>query len=183
MRKRGHATRAAEGAAPLQWGRNFIVAETRSRGCAEARPHSASMGPQLYRCGNKVGAAVPVDHGLASMGPQLYRCGNGLETPHTLNALQELQWGRNFIVAETCRRRAPSPGWWRASMGPQLYRCGNRACCVSFLFYGLGASMGPQLYRCGNQSLVHDIQPVYQPLQWGRNFIVAETRTDPHSIR
>ena len=36
----------------LQWGRNFIVAERGSAGgsCPD-RPRQASMGPQLHRCG------------------------------------------------------------------------------------------------------------------------------------
>ena len=132
------------------------------------------MGPQLYRCGN-LGEIhhrrrVPRD---ASMGPQLYRCGNChaprwpstwriklqwgrnfivAETwcvPCTDIGILLLQWGRNFIVAETRRGPAAPAGHKMASMGPQLYRCGNvpKHC----LLYSLQtASMGPQLYRCGN---------------------------------
>ena len=37
------------------------------------------------------------------------------------------------------------------------------------------ASMGPQLYRCGNDSSVGSVIGLYSALQWGRNFIVAET--------
>ena len=64
----------------LQWGRNFIVAETRRNNAHHWRKCAASMGPQLYRCGN--GAADQKDAGklLASMGPQLYRCGNLRDT-------------------------------------------------------------------------------------------------------
>ena len=36
----------------------------------------ASMGPQLYRCGNVAVAYLFVEMFVASMGPQLYRCGN-----------------------------------------------------------------------------------------------------------
>ena len=36
----------------LQWGRNFIVAETRRGYHRPLRLYYASMGPQLYRCGN-----------------------------------------------------------------------------------------------------------------------------------
>ena len=62
----------------LQWGRNFIVAEMR---------HIAPILQALL---------------LASMGPQLYRCGN-LPTMVALAAVVSvLQWGRNFIVAEIC---------------------------------------------------------------------------------
>ena len=112
--------------ATLQWGRNFIVAEMssdlharklqwgRNFVVAEEKAHRASMGPQLYRCGN-------VTERAASMGPQLCRCGNG---------------------------------------DPSL-----SACC---------ASMGPQLYRCGNLAVVSTVPTRHEPLQWGRNFIVAE---------
>ncbi len=85
----------------LQWGRNFIVAEIHTASYAKIAllnrfngaatlslrkyPVSlgpvratcrASMGPQLYRCGNyfEIGSYhIQYD---ASMGPQLYRCGN-----------------------------------------------------------------------------------------------------------
>ena len=60
----------------LQWGRNFIVAEIRPIPNQRLRSHSASMGPQLYRCGNDDTLEFGVIHGVASMGPQLYRCGN-----------------------------------------------------------------------------------------------------------
>ena len=112
----------------LQWGRNFIVAEIlqiASLGCsimhsfngaailslrkwnllrrARGVTLEASMGPQLYRCGNGsahflVGLLIG-----ASMGPQLYRCGN-LSIGIVVYQLITLQWGRNFIVAEimTC---------------------------------------------------------------------------------
>ena len=133
----------------LQWGRNFIVAEMETRirrtfqffirfnGAATLSLRklvisfwifttriTASMGPQLYRCGNIRMAhqqQIPI---YASMGPQLYRCGNIPEE----DKLSDL-------VA--------------ASMGPQLYRCGNLLDFLSNFWY-LKASMGPQLYRCGN---------------------------------
>ena len=85
----------------LQWGRNFIVAETKLSQSREEELYRASMGPQLYRCGNaQLARRHPDTHG-ASMGPQLYRCGNRLELWHALFAVKWLQWGRNFIVAET----------------------------------------------------------------------------------
>ena len=134
----------------LQWGRNFIV--------AEMWQHWNSYTLRVIR---------------ASMGPQLYRCGN--QGPNTSSCIQNytLQWGRNFIVAEICRigdtlHTFDRLQWGRnfivAEMG--LGRC---------LQVGMGhASMGPQLYRCGNF-----IASIRRPtsislLQWGRNFIVAE---------
>ena len=35
--------------------------------------------------------------------------------------------------------------------------------------------MGPQLYRCGNKEGSEEIEDSVKTLQWGRNFIVAET--------
>ena len=159
----------------LQWGRNFIVAEIHGRHTCPGRTlscfngaatlslrkwgrlallpvcqqpasmgpqlyrcgnrlgseratlhrHSASMGPQLYRCGNDYGALQPVPDERASMGPQLYRCGNLSMVVRFGPVAVSLQWGRNFIVAEICRVPGGAGGDVRASMGPQLYRCGN----------------------------------------------------------
>ena len=102
------------------------------RKCATARQNSAritpaSMGPQLYRCGNRDKIHVIEMSNYASMGPQLYRCGNGswliapLAPSSSFNGAATLslrkyfpeggsrdipvtlQWGRNFIVAEIGR--------------------------------------------------------------------------------
>ena len=134
----------------LQWGRNFIVAETVPSACGRwpgqtcfngaatlslrklvARGRQillqagASMGPQFYRCGNVSPGLVDEIAVPASMGPQLYRCGNEIaKYPHTYIA-NLLQWGRNFIVAETEGLAPLGDGVPLASMGPQLYRCGN----------------------------------------------------------
>ena len=88
--------------AALQWGRNFIVAETRRRSDIAGSIGLASMGPQLYRCGNMPYRDTALERGfLASMGPQLYRCGNKKKAGIALAGQIQLQWGRNFIVAET----------------------------------------------------------------------------------
>ena len=49
-----------EGCRALQWGRNFIVAETMSVLVLALNSCTASMGPQLYRCGNAVCGSVHV---------------------------------------------------------------------------------------------------------------------------
>ena len=207
----------------LQWGRNFIVAETDTTGCRREitctcfngaatlslrkyrirhqdidtlRP--ASMGPQLYRCGNVLQCSVWRDGMGASMGPQLYRYGN------------DVLVHRPYLS-------------WLASMGPQLYRCGNigsdrlsrekcrcfngaatlslRKCTtmqcmarwhgrfngaatLSLRKLSAGTACGPRLSRFnGAATLSLRKQPARRPghrryntLQWGRNFIVAETR-------
>ena len=88
----------------LQWGRNFIVAEIVLLAVGFRIVMLASMGPQLYRCGNRQCAGSPWSRLDASMGPQLYRCGNGYRY-------------RGYVVYDAL-----------ASMGPQLYRCGNYKC-------------------------------------------------------
>ena len=135
----------------LQWGRNFIVAETSGEHLRSNHPHPASMGPQLYRCGNGWGST--------RFQRQCKRF-NGAATlslrKHSLQASGAIwagapQWGRNFIVAETPLRILHDVRYDHASMGPQLYRCGN-------------------LKKRGINSYMSNL------LQWGRNFIVAETR-------
>ena len=124
----------------------------------------ASMGPQLYRCGNFIAMMLSGKIAIASMGPQLYRCGNLARVTAPAWPERLLQWGRNFIVAETKKGGGIPYLIFYASMGPQLYRCGNMAIPMVFGLMGK-ASMGPQLYRCGNASRTQ--------LQW-INFIVAE---------
>ena len=206
----------------LQWGRNFIVAETSSPLTPLLSAVVASMGPQLYRCGNVTSPPYWAQRDYASMGPQLYRCGNGLLLIHLNLSLhasmgpQLYRCGNDLYVV----RVVPRPG---ASMGPQLYRCGNvfldprrgypgprfngaatlslrklRLAPITLLrhrhasmgpqLYRCGnftvhilimriicASMGPQLYRCGNISVAFIYASNRDLLQWGRNFIVAET--------
>ena len=138
------------GDSALQWGRNFIVAEIHLQHLLMPLCMAASMGPQLYRCGNMTKTYVAYCAICsASMGPQLYRCGNAELLSGTAIA-KTLQWGRNFIVAEITERH-----------------CTKRST--------INASMGPQLYRCGNESTPCPPCPVRVMLQWGRNFIVAET--------
>ena len=112
----------------------------------------ASMGPQLYRCGN-----IPHRHPgrpvrVASMGPQLYRCGNAMRgrgshaSRCSFNGAATLSL-RKFVIAVLPYHRD------QASMGPQLYRCGNLRIWGRAIM-GDHASMGPQLYRCGNFAVI-----------------------------
>ena len=84
----------------LQWGHNFTVAEMPPLGKKITIHDAASMGPQLYSCGNAQAATKVNINPDASMGPQLYSCGNyGVsDTDHAIDLL--LQWGHNFTVAE-----------------------------------------------------------------------------------
>ena len=131
----------------LQWGRNFIVAETRPSRNIAAKQFSASMGPQLYRCGNLCADLVPqVRRGALQWGRN-FIVAETWDVSRAPMLVLRLQWGRNFIVAETrlpwhdirheCVRFNGAATlslrklctWWAAmshslaSMGPQLYRC------------------------------------------------------------
>ena len=126
LRKCGHQALASTETNLLQWGRNFIVAEMHGGGRQDTLRGHASMGPQLYRCGNR---------GIDFHGGKLWFM---------------LQWGRNFIVAEMHGGGRQDTLRGHASMGPQLYRCGNMG-KRPLVHLQLHASMGPQLYRCGNR--------------------------------
>ena len=110
----------------LQWGRNFIVAEMSSslRMQPAAPPRFNGAATLSLRKSGWWGNWLSLLK--ASMGPQLYRCGNN---PADANDVitHLLQWGRNFIVAEIRTNRHKPGSSHGASMGPQLYRCGNLA--------------------------------------------------------
>ena len=121
----------------LQWGRNFIVAEMSWNQPARVGVILASMGPQLYRCGNCTrgcprGTTCTCFNGAATL---------SLRKRHT---------------GYLCPLRKPV-----ASMGPQLYRCGNGRCRSPGAGRHGKASMGPQLYRCGNVSFGL-LRPIHQ---------------------
>ncbi len=110
----------------------------------------ASMGPQLYRCGDSDMNVSGITGPLASMGPQLYRCGDKATDSNAASLL------RSFNGAATLSLRRPVYG-------------------VADLQQALIASMGPQLYRCGDPWRDIIARHIKAMLQWGRNFIVAET--------
>ena len=136
----------------LQWGRNFIVAETYAMPFLLHVGQHASMGPQLYRCGNKSWSRAPFP---------LITCFNGAATLSlrkrviaTSLALRKsvLQWGRNFIVAETSRMVVEFPLPVQLQWGRNFIVAETGQQRGSHLRES-GASMGPQLYRCGNGTL------------------------------
>ena len=112
----------------LQWGRNFIVAEISRRARRRCSRMRCFNGAATLSLRKSVRAAFSRDKSqFASMGPQLYRCGNketpgqarfnnyGFNGAATLSLRKSLtpassatpsavlQWGRNFIVAEINR--------------------------------------------------------------------------------
>ena len=109
---------------------------------------------------------------LASMGPQLYRCGNS-EPQRDGKGGDELQWGRNFIIAEirTAGQACASAcqlQWGRNFIVAEIAKA------TECHHEGRSASMGSQLYRCGNRPHPTRLGWACTWLQWGRNFIVAE---------
>ena len=159
----------------------------------------ASMGPQLYRCGNAVESAddVPSDsyrfNGAAtlslrkfaqphkgskgrraSMGPQLYRCGNSLVARLAAFVPDRLQWGRNFIVAEM------SLVCFALSRETSFNGAATLSLRKSFLEHGSSytavALQWGRNFIVAEMSRKNHFQEGRCPLQWGRNFIVAEIR-------
>ena len=109
----------------------------------------ASMGPQLYRCGNTPWSGSAGTPGRSFNGAATLSLRKLVTSTDTAAAVGMLQWGRNFIVAETHHAELGMGRASSASMGPQLYRCGN-ILAPSWDRSFPSASMGPQLYRCGN---------------------------------
>ena len=111
----------------------------------------ASMGPQLYRCGNAETELSFARHALASMGPQLYRCGNTAPPPSTpIGDALGLQWGRNFIVVEML----------------QMWGIANST--KDELQWGRNFIVAEMALKTRQKLLAKVV------LQWGRNFIVAK---------
>ena len=178
LRKLGRMNCVDCGKEALQWGRNFIVAETSQVRALGHGDSGASMGPQLYRCGNwqphrQRQRKTP----LASMGPQLYRCGNACFRRAPSLCACALQWGRNFIVAETHGKRdAAATTPYTSFNGAATLSLRKQATARRSVHHAeRQASMGPQLYRCGNVGRACPTTRICIMLQWGRNFIVAET--------
>ena len=133
----------------LQWGRNFIVAEIHRHRDWNPIRSDASMGPQLYRCGNFYTSFSSQSrrasfNGAATLSLRKY------DPPHL-----------TILLSET------------ASMGPQLYRCGNHhhSCRRSRTWHRFNGAATLSLRKWGR-----DFPELYDKylLQWGRNFIVAE---------
>ena len=124
----------------------------------------------LRKCPGKHRAQIVA---LASMGPQLYRCGNGGAVIVGALVLLSLQWGRNFIVAEiiVCKGTlvvVPSLQWGRNFIVAEMHAPGRGHRAGRPCFNGAATL---SLRKCvGHGSR----RPAGFSLQWGRNFIVAE---------
>ena len=115
----------------------------------------------------------------ASMGPQLYRCGNNHIPAEPADALRGFNGAATLSLRKPTSRRHLQIPQCSASMGPQLYRCGNRCIAitcqqrVNWLQWGRNFIVAETITAMYNR--VH----LKVLLQWGRNFIVAETTTRP----
>ena len=110
----------------LQWGRNFIVAEICPVNCLSDLRVCASMGPQLYRCGNESTPCPPCPvRVMLQWGRNFIVAEISRSAISCAVVVNMLQWGRNFIVAEMVPYLSLYGFQSLASMGPQLYRCGN----------------------------------------------------------
>ena len=184
----------------LQWGRNFIVAETRCSGPSNSpavRRFNGAATLSLRKQDNShdlYGRLVPLQWGrnfivaethtytpkdiiqlLASMGPQLYRCGNTSTRPISMGWTNLLQWGRNFIVAETSHACRTLPHRRRrfngaATLSLRKQRCVKKSCRTKLWLQWGRNFIVAETQRAYSQ------RPDVKELQWGRNFIVAETK-------
>ena len=160
----------------LQWGRNFIVAEIER--CCDSNHYAplASMGPQLYRCGNLIGGMIRSNrfvcfNGAATLSLRKF---SKSETSFTVG-INSFNGAATLSLRKFQGSKKVPSRTRNASMGPQLYRCGNLQLSKKSKHISRGASMGPQLYRCGNHCVCECVIRA-KKLQWGRNFIVAEIR-------
>ena len=151
MRKLCKATDRAGLSGQLQWGRNFIVAEISPPQSSQCDFFAASMGPQLYRCGNMV---VDDAHEFAS------KRFNGAATLSLRKFVKHYPGAvlsHSFNGAATLSLRKSADH--RQCLVVEL-RCFNGAATLSL-----------------RKSLSHDSNSSgVNSLQWGRNFIVAEIK-------
>ena len=132
------------------------------------------MGPQLYRCGNcllscSISARCAGFNGAATLSLRKLP----VELLH-LSAMRWLQWGRNFIVAETSPGLSPAGGVMTGFNGAatlslrKLLSCRQASARKFLLQWGRNFIVAETCMEDGK------VTPE-ELLQWGRNFIVAET--------
>ena len=125
LRKSEGDDEGSEEAPKLQWSRNFIVAEIRTRLPTARSGRTASMEPQLYRCGNMQDVNLRQRKTISFNGAVTLSLRKSEGDDEGSEEAPKLQWSRNFIVAEIRTRLPTARSGRTASMEPQLYRCGN----------------------------------------------------------
>ena len=116
----------------------------------------ASMGPQLYRCGNSASNPEPPSYNLRFNGAATLSLRKFPTIGQPGTSRVSLQWGRNFIVAEIPKRLLAAHFYVLLQWGRNFI-----VAEISFTLAEIQGSDG---------------------LQWGRNFIVAEIRTTKSRI-
>ena len=162
------------GQGELQWSRNFIVAEISGSVTASLSIESLQWSRNFIVVEMPPVVKQQIKAAMASMEPQLYRCGNVAGSGSAVLSTSSFNGAATLSLRKFTARALSCTG----------IICFNGAATLSLRKYvgvfgkecGSAASMEPQLYRCGNpvpqcmQARLPDM------LQWGRNFIVAETR-------
>ena len=170
---------------------------------------SASMGPQLYRCGNReIRYIVVCCNGICFNGAATLSLRKCPRREHNNPWNARLQWGRNFIVAEiTVFLRTMT--WMPCFNGAatlSLRKCQPVACrtCLRTLCFNGAATLSLQKFHIEPFFLPHSctcfngaatlslrkydgrqlpLQTKNRMLQWGRNFIVAEIQPQPRKTQ
>ena len=144
----------------------------------------ASMGPQLYRCGNtSIGNIECRDMALASMGPQLYRCGNfagkrkRAENPSCFNgaatlSLRKCEWATLINSGRNRGFNGAATLSLRKCLKIQILNSSADSICFN----------GAATLSLRKSIVLLDEINTLSPLQWGRNFIVAEISALPPSV-
>ena len=139
----------------LQWGRDQLIAEMRSRSARDvAADRHASMGPRSADRGNAcaVGSAAR-GQPCASMGPRSADRGNCTDRLCMASHWHVLQWGRDQLIAEIATARDRSHArrialqWGRDQLIAEMQLHADTACAIQ------------------------------RSLQWGRDQLIAEMRS------
>ncbi len=183
----------------LQWGRDVIVADGRTRPQdLRVGRSDASMGPRRYRRGWATSAAMRstapdfcfngaatlssrmassrvylARRSHASMGPRRYR--RGWRQPANVVEVRVTfaSMGPRRYRRGWRRHRAQRSRGPGASMGPRRYRRGWWLEAEEAVYHLVFASMGPRRYRRGWE-VPRLVAPPCSGLQWGRDVIVAD---------
>ena len=120
----------------LQRDRNFIVAERRRARVTRGIIIVASTGPQLHRCGKEILDAIEGTTGVCFNGAATSSLRKGQHGDGSPEDMGTLQWGRNFIVAESCpgaRRTAPACAGFNGAATSSLRKAGMPSNLVGLL--------------------------------------------------
>ena len=183
----------------LQWSRNFSVADWLSLVMMGQPRNLTSMEPQLFSCGLMWVRGVPKTLVMDFNGAATFQLRIVGDAGKGIGDFFSLQWSRNFSVADCWIKCINGEAWISTSMEPQLFSCGLGIVVVGAIrlvvtsmepqLFSCGlplktaplkshcsiTSMEPQLFSCGLR-LSRSTAQTIPPLQWSRNFSVADCR-------